>query len=137
VENTSTVDSVTISSLTDDVYGDLDGKGSCDVPQTLAAGRELAAARSRGAVGGNAGSTPQGRCDGVGHGRRRQPPHRERRRAVTITNVPSSIAVTKTATPTTLPEPGGQRDLRRQDRQHLGGRTRSRSRASSTTCTGT
>ena len=29
---------MTITSLTDDVYGDLDGKGTCDVPQTIAAG---------------------------------------------------------------------------------------------------
>ena len=38
VENTSAVDSVTITSLNDDVYGNLDGEGTCDVPLTLAPG---------------------------------------------------------------------------------------------------
>ena len=30
---------LTISSLSDDVYGNLDGKGTCDVPQAIAAGQ--------------------------------------------------------------------------------------------------
>ena len=41
VKNTSAVDTVTITSLTDDVYGNLDGKGTCDVPQHAGPGREL------------------------------------------------------------------------------------------------
>src|SRR5918994_963066 len=40
IDNTSASDSVTISSLVDDVYGNLDGKGTCDVPQTIAAGQK-------------------------------------------------------------------------------------------------
>ena len=47
---------MTISSLTDDVYGNLDGKGTCDVPQTLAPGASYSCAFT-GAVSGNAGST--------------------------------------------------------------------------------
>ena len=46
IQNASAVDSVTISSLSDDVYGNLDGKGTCDVPQTIAPVRATAA-RSR------------------------------------------------------------------------------------------
>jgi hypothetical protein len=38
VTNTSQLDTVVITSLVDDVYGDLDGVGTCDVPQTLAPG---------------------------------------------------------------------------------------------------
>ena len=38
VKNLSVVDSVTINSLTDDIYGDLNGQGTCAVPQALAAG---------------------------------------------------------------------------------------------------
>ena len=57
VKNTSAVDSVTISSLSDDVYGNLDGKGSCDVPQTLAPGGELQLLVHRCRVSGNAGSS--------------------------------------------------------------------------------
>ena len=47
---------MTITSLTDDVYGNLDGKGSCDVPQTIAAGGSYSCSFS-GAVSGNAGSS--------------------------------------------------------------------------------
>ena len=60
VKNTSAVDSVTITSLTDDVYGDLDGKGTCDVPQTIAAGATYSCSFT-GAVSGNAGSLTHGR----------------------------------------------------------------------------
>lgn len=35
VNNISTVDSVTIDTLTDTIYGDLNGKGDCSVPQTI------------------------------------------------------------------------------------------------------
>jgi hypothetical protein len=38
VENTSPVDSVTINSLNDSLLGNLDGQGTCTIPQTNAAG---------------------------------------------------------------------------------------------------
>jgi len=38
VENPSLVDTVTINSLTDTIYGDLNGQGDCSVPQTILAG---------------------------------------------------------------------------------------------------
>ena len=47
---------MTITSLSDDVYGNLDGKGTCDVPFTLAPARATTAP-STGAVSGNAGSS--------------------------------------------------------------------------------
>ena len=37
VSNDSLVDAVTINSLDDTVFGDLDGQGTCSVPQTIAA----------------------------------------------------------------------------------------------------
>ena len=43
VYNDSTVDSITIDTLTDDVHGDLDTQGTCAVPQTIAAGGHTAA----------------------------------------------------------------------------------------------
>jgi uncharacterized repeat protein (TIGR01451 family) len=56
VKNTSAVDSVTITSLSDDVYGNLDGKGTCDVPFTLAPGASYDCSFT-GAVTGAAGGT--------------------------------------------------------------------------------
>jgi hypothetical protein len=38
ITNTSTVDRVTINSLTDDILGDLNGQGDCSVPQSLGPG---------------------------------------------------------------------------------------------------
>ena len=38
VNNLSSVDAVTIDSLIDNVFGDLDGQGDCSVPQTIPAG---------------------------------------------------------------------------------------------------
>ena len=106
VENTSAVDSVTISSLTDDIYGNLDGKGTCDVPQTIAAGASYSCSFT-GAVSGNAGSSHKDVVTASGTDDDGSPVSDEDDATVTISNLPSSIQVTKTADPTTLPEPGG------------------------------
>ncbi|MEP6390447.1 MAG: hypothetical protein ABJ056_11045 [Halioglobus sp.] len=37
VQNTSASESLTLTTLTDDIYGDLNGMGTCSLPQTLAA----------------------------------------------------------------------------------------------------
>ena len=106
VKNTSAVDSVTITSLSDDVYGDLDGKGTCDVPQTLAPGASYSCSFS-GAVSGNAGSSHTDVVTASGTDDDGNPVSDHDDAVVTITNTPSSILVTKSATPTSLPEPGG------------------------------
>ena len=106
VKNTSAVDSVTISSLTDDVYGDLDGKGTCDVPQTLAPGASYDCSFS-GAVSGNAGSSHTDVVTASGTDDDGNPVSDDDDATVTITNLPSSIVVTKSATPTSIQEPGG------------------------------
>jgi uncharacterized repeat protein (TIGR01451 family) len=106
IENLSTVDSVTISSLSDDVYGNLDGKGTCDVPQTIAAGGSYSCSFS-GAVSGNAGSSHKDVVTASGTDDDGNPVSDDDDATVTITNLPSSIVVTKSATPTSLPEPGG------------------------------
>jgi uncharacterized repeat protein (TIGR01451 family) len=56
VQNLSAVDSVTITSLSDNVYGNLDGKGTCDVPKTLAPGSSFSCSFT-GAVSGSGGSS--------------------------------------------------------------------------------
>jgi uncharacterized repeat protein (TIGR01451 family) len=106
VKNTSAVDSVTITSLTDDVYGDLDGKGTCDVPQTIAAGATYSCSFT-GAVSGNTGSTHTDVVTASGTDDDGNPVSGHDDATVRITDVASSIQVTKTADPTSLPEPGG------------------------------
>jgi uncharacterized repeat protein (TIGR01451 family) len=106
VKNTSTVDSVTITSLADDIYGNLDGKGTCDVPQTLAPGATYSCSFT-GAVSGNAGSSHTDVVTASGKDDDGNDVSDSDDAVVSLTNLPSSIAVTKTANPTSLPEPGG------------------------------
>ena len=107
VENTSASDAVTISSLMDDIYGNLDGKGTCDVPQTIAAGGSYSCS-FQGAVSGNAGSSHKDVVTASGTDDDGTPVSDDDDAVVTIVDVPGSIAVTKTADPASLPEPGGQ-----------------------------
>ena len=65
VNNLSTVDSVTIDSLTDSIYGDLNGQGDCSVPQTIAAGGSYSCSITV-TVSGNAGDTITNVADRVG-----------------------------------------------------------------------
>ena len=106
VKNTSAVDSVTISSLSDNVYGNLDGKGSCDVPFNLAPGRATPAP-SRAPSRGNAGSSHTDVVTASGTDDDGNPVSDHDDATVTITDVAAAIEVTKTANPTSLPEPGG------------------------------
>ena len=96
VKNTSAVDSVTISSLTDDVYGDLDGKGTCDVPQTIAAGATYSCAFT-GPVSGNAGSQHTDVVTASGTDDDGNPVSGTTTRRSRSRTSPSSILVTKTA----------------------------------------
>ncbi|HVD25838.1 MAG TPA: DUF11 domain-containing protein [Gaiellaceae bacterium] len=114
VQNTSvSSDPVTITSLVDDPDGagpaaaiDLNGKGSCHVPQTIQPGGKYVCKFTR-SVTGNAGDektdvvTASGQDDD-GH---EVSDHDDA--TVTLTDVPSSIAVVKTASPTSMPAPGG------------------------------
>ena len=58
VKNNSTVDAVTISSLSDDKFGILDGQGTCDVtpPWVIAPGDSRSCSFSR-AITGNANTS--------------------------------------------------------------------------------
>ena len=56
VNNPSAVDSVTIDTLDDSIYGDLNGQGDCSVPQTIPAGGSYTCSITVD-VTGNAGDT--------------------------------------------------------------------------------
>ena len=105
--NTS-ANAATLTSLTDSLLGNLGGQGTCAVGGTIAPGADLHV-----------------RLHDLGDRRRRSRSRAGRSTAVltdqvdattaspsgsatvTITDIPSSITVTKTANPTSLPEPGG------------------------------
>jgi hypothetical protein len=106
IDNTSAVDSVTISSLTDNVHGDLDGQGDCAVPQTIAAGGFYECSFTA-AVSGNAGGSETDTASASGTDDDGNPVSGSDDATVTITDVASAISVTKTANPTSVAEPGG------------------------------
>ena len=56
IENTGTAKSLTLTSLVDDIHGDLNGQGDCSVPQVIAAGATYSCSFTV-AVNGNAGDT--------------------------------------------------------------------------------
>jgi uncharacterized repeat protein (TIGR01451 family) len=99
VENESAMDSVTINSLSDDVYGDLNGQGACAVPQTITAGEAYTCAFSA-TVAGNAGDSETSTVTAAGTDADGFPVSGQGSATVTITDVPPTISVTKEASPT-------------------------------------
>ncbi len=106
VDNTSTVDSVTISSLADDIHGNLAGQGDCAVPQTLAAGAFYQCSFTA-AVNGNAGDSETDTVTASGTDDDSNPVSAQDSATVTVTDVMPTASVTKTASPNTVDEPGG------------------------------
>ena len=113
VENTSVSDPVTITSLMDDPDGggpaepiDLNGKGSCSVPQVLQPGDTYTCSFSR-MITGNAGDVKIDIVTAVGHDDDEHSVSDFDDAEVTITDVASSISVEKSATPGSVQEPGG------------------------------
>jgi len=107
VENISTADTVTITGLTDDVYGDLNGQGDCSVPQELGPGESYECSFTA-EVEGNAGDVFTDTVTATGSDDDGNPVSDSDDATVTITDVPSAIEVTKTADPTEVAEPGGE-----------------------------
>ncbi len=106
VENTSSVDVVTIDSLVDDVHGDLDGQGDCALPQTLAPGETYTCSFTA-LVSGNAGYAETDVVTATGTDDDGAPVSDDDDAVVTVTDVAPAISLTKTPTPDSLPEPGG------------------------------
>lgn len=106
VVTSSGVDPFTLNTLTDSVYGNLDGKGSCDVPQTIAAGGQYTCTFTETVTGEPAtphvdivtasGVDPEGNPDTATDDA-----------IVALTDVLPNISVTKTADPTSVSELGG------------------------------
>jgi uncharacterized repeat protein (TIGR01451 family) len=114
VKNTSvSTDPVTITSLVDDPDGagpaepiDLNGKGTCSVPQTIQPGETYTCKFTR-SITGNAGDVKIDVVTASGHDDDQHEVSDHDDATVTITDVPSSISVDKSANPTSVQEPGG------------------------------
>lgn len=98
---------VELETLADDLYGDLDGQGSCEVPQTLQPGSAVYACQFAATATGQPGDgitdiVTAGGSDANGNAVQDQATA-----SVTISDLSSLIDVRKTPQPATLTEPGG------------------------------
>ena len=97
---------VTLTTLVDDIHGDLNGQGTCSLPQDIAIGGFYACAFSAD-VTGNAGDSETDVVTASGNDDDGNPVSDDDDATVTVTDSPSSIQVTKTADPDEVAEPGG------------------------------
>ena len=105
VVTNNSFEAVTLTSLTDNVYGDLNGQGTCATGGTIAASASYSC-KFTGAVNGGPGSYTD-TVTAVATDNDGTTDTKSDDATVTLTNVLPTIAVDKTANPTSLPEPGG------------------------------
>lgn len=104
-DSLASTDPVTITSLTDDIYGNLNGRGTCSVPRTIPAGGSYTCSFV-GFVGGNSGGSQTDVVTALGTDDESNPVSASDSATVDINNSPSAIQLNKTANPTTVDEPG-------------------------------
>ena len=98
-------DPVVLSALSDDVYGNLAGQGTCSLPQTIASGADYTCTFS-GSFTGNAGASQTDTVTADAKDDELNPATASDDATVTLDDVQPSIVVTKTASPTHVNEPG-------------------------------
>jgi hypothetical protein len=97
---------VTVTSITDDVYGNLNGRGTCAIAGTVAANGAYTCAFT-GNFFGNAGARQTDTVAVAAVDDQGQTASASGRATVVITDVPPTITVDLEASPATRPEPGG------------------------------
>ena len=106
--NSSPADPVTITSLVDDIHGDLNGQGTCSVPQTIQPGASYTCLFSA-MVSGNAGDSETDTVTATGTDDEENPVSDSDDAIVTVVvddGLPE-IDVQKTADPSVVKAPGG------------------------------
>jgi len=98
--------SVTITRLTDNVYGDLNGQGNCAMPQVLLIDKVYICTFTQ-FVAGDGGETVRGRVTALGEDTDGNAISEIGEVTVTIDDVPADVELTKTTSVTSVPEPGG------------------------------
>jgi uncharacterized repeat protein (TIGR01451 family) len=97
---------VTITSLVDDIYGNLNGRGTCAVGAVLATNATYTCTFT-GNFTGNAGASQTDVITVTARDEQGQTVTSQAQATVTITDVPPTISVTKTPDPISRPVPGG------------------------------
>jgi hypothetical protein len=105
--NSVSSDPVTITSLTDNVHGDLNGQGTCAVEQTLAGNGGTYSCSFTANVTGNSGDAETDTVTASGADDEGNPVSDSDSATVTVLNVTSEIELIKTGAPTSVDEPGG------------------------------
>ncbi len=106
IDNTSAVDAVTISSLMDSVFGNLNGQGTCTTPRTIAVGGNTTCTFSK-PISGNAGTSHSNTVTASGTAANGGPVTAQGSATVSLSNAQPSITVSKSANPSSVTEPGG------------------------------
>ena len=109
ITNTSSVDTLTLlapDGLTDNIYGNLNGQGTCSVPQTIPPGDNYSCTFSQ-FVTGTPGTPETDIITATARDEEGNTLVRNDPATVDILDVESRCALTKTATPGTVNEPGG------------------------------
>ena len=106
VNTSNSQDPVTITSLSDNPFGNLNGQGNCVTPQTIQPGASYSCAFSK-TISGNEGTSHINTVTASGTDNDGTAVSGNDDAAVTFTNAPPSIAVTKSADPTSIAAPGG------------------------------
>jgi hypothetical protein len=97
---------VRVTSLVDDVYGDLSGRGSCVTPQTIQPGRTYTCSFPA-PVTGNVGETATDTVTATAEDDDGNTTSDLASASVLLTPAAPRLSVTKTASPAAVPEPGG------------------------------
>ncbi|MCA1683730.1 MAG: hypothetical protein LC708_01180, partial [Actinobacteria bacterium] len=100
-------ETVTVTSIIDDVYGNLNGRGTCAIGARLAPNGGTYTCTFTGNFFGNAGARQVDTIDTVARDDHGQEVRSQARATVTITDIPPSIRIVKTPDPVSRPEPGG------------------------------
>ncbi len=107
VRNSSEVDSITVSELTDTTFGKLDGLGDCELPQTLAAGDSYKCSIA-GSVRGEPGQERSNTVEVTATDDDGVVVASSAVASITFSDVASSVAVSKVSSATEVAEPGGE-----------------------------
>ena len=105
LENNSPYGAITVDSLTDSVYGDLNGQGGCTVPQTIPAGGSYTCSLTA-YVGGNAGDAHTNVATAAGSYQYGGALSDSDDATVTVLDMPSAMELIKEAVPDVVSEPG-------------------------------
>ena len=117
IDNDSTVDALTITSIIDDPHGDLDGQGDCSVPQTIPPGGSYSCSVPEELIG-NAGDSESDAVTVVGNDNEGNVVSDDDGATFTITDLVPVLDVDRPPRHP-VPEPGRRRHLHHHHRQHL------------------